>query len=211
MEGINAHPLTWPVSWRRTPPHQRKRSRYQVSFGRARDEVVHSLGLMGVSRHDVIISTNVPLRRDGLPYADMREPDDPGVAVYWSKIGKQTEQRVIPCDSWRTVRDNLRAVGLALEALRQLERTGAKEILDRAFTGFAALPPAPSEEEDWRRVLFPDGSWKLVTKERIEERYRELSLVAHPDRGGSHDAMVRLNRARDQALAFLAYVHGGLG
>jgi hypothetical protein len=204
MEGIEVYPLTWPASWKRTLAHRRKNSRYKVNFARARDEVVRSLALMGVRDYNVVISSNVPTRRDGLPLANMREPEDPGVACYWTSMvidadkRGSTERRVIACDSWRTVRDNLRAVGLALEALRTLERTGASEILNRAFTGFAALPPA---EDDWRNVLGLRGI--AVTSSDIEERYRALAKDAHPDSGGSHDAMVRLNRAREAALAFL--------
>jgi hypothetical protein len=194
MEGIEIYPLTWPANWKRTPAHLRKSSRYKVSFARARDEVVRSLSLMNVRDYNVVISSNVPTRRDGLPYANMREPEDPGVACYWTK---DSERRVIACDSWRTVRDNLRAVGLALEALRQLERTGASEILNRAFTGFAALPPAGG---DWRNVLGLNGD---VTIEQVELRYRTLAKMLHPDKGGSDEKMVALNKARDAALAFL--------
>jgi hypothetical protein len=200
MLGVDAHPLSWPAGWRRTDPSLRKSSPYKVSFARARNDVVYSLKLMGVPDYNVIISSNVPLRRDGLPLANMREPDDPGVAVYWSRPQAEVN-RVIACDKWKTVRENLRAVGLALEALRMLERTGSSEILNRAFTGFAALPPAGAAEEDWRVVLKFRGM--AVNADDVEERYRELAKEAHPDRGGDHDAMVRLNRARDAALAFL--------
>jgi hypothetical protein len=198
-EPIDAYPLSWPIGWKRTEPHRRKSSRYKVTFARARDEVLHSLQLMGVRDYNVIISSNVPLRRDGLPLANMREPDDVGIAVYWSN--HKQERRVIACDKWRTVRENLRAVNLALEALRMLERTGSSEILNRAFTGFAALPPASAAEEDWRAVLKLRGM--AVTSADIEESYRELAKEAHPDSGGDHDAMVRLNQARDAALKFL--------
>ena len=34
---------------------------------------------------DLILSMNVDLRRDGLPYANYKEPIDPGVAVYFNR------------------------------------------------------------------------------------------------------------------------------
>jgi hypothetical protein len=37
---------------------------------------------------------------------------------------------------------------------------------------------------------------------QIEGLYRLLVTERHPDRGGSHDAIVRLNLARDAARAF---------
>jgi len=199
-EPIQAFPLAWPLGWKRTEPGRRRNSFYKVSFARARDEVLHSLGLMGVRDYNVIISSNVPLRRDGLPLANMREPDDPGVAVYWSD--HKQERRVIACDKWRMVRENVRAVGLALEAMRMLERTGSSEILSRAFTGFAALPAAGESSEDWRRVLELHHE-AVITVEKVESKYKSLAPAAHPDSGGSHDRMVRLNKAREAALAFL--------
>jgi hypothetical protein len=183
-------PLAWPAGWKRTEAGKRRQSTYKVTLAQARDGVLDSLRLMGVRQHDVVLSSNA----GGL---STREPADTGVACYWND--KDNQQRVIACDKWKTVRENLRAVGLALEALRTLERTGSSEILNRAFTGFAALPPAG--EDDWRSVLGLRGM--AVTSSDIEERYRQLAKDAHPDAGGDHDAMVRLNKAREAALAFL--------
>lgn len=200
MQSIESFPLAWPPDWQRTPSLKRKAARYKVSFREARDGVVHSLALMGVRSHDVVLSSNIPSKSNGLPYAGYVEPEDPGVAIYWTT--KTHERRVVACDSWRTVRDNLRAVGLTLEALRALERTGASEILNRAFTGFAALPG--KTEDDWRTVLGFRSNGINVTVENIEVHYRVLSKEMHPDKdGGSHDAMVKLNAAREAALKFM--------
>lgn len=48
------------------------------------DRILDSLEKMGMSRRDIIISTNVPTRLDGLPRSGARVPDDPGAAVYWT-------------------------------------------------------------------------------------------------------------------------------
>ena len=88
--------------------------------------------------------------------------------------------------------------GLTIGALRMLDRTGASEILDRAYQGFAALPPVGGSNPGWRDVLGLGGS--PLDAATIEARYRELARKAHPDAGGTHDAMVRLNEARAQAL-----------
>lgn len=186
---IEAYPLTWPDGWPRRRDYQRNRSRYEVTFIRARDELARQLKLM--RGRDVVISTNVPLRRDGLPLANMSEPKDPGVAAYWTD--KKGKPRVIACDAWRTVRENLRAVGLAVESLRQIERTGATEILERAFAGFARLPAAA----DCWTIL---GIHRGATRERINERYRELARQNHPDHGGSAETMARVNAAYHEAV-----------
>lgn len=196
--GVDAHPLTWPEGWKRTPPHQRKKARYSIGFAKARGDVIHTLRLMQVQQHNIVISSNIPSKSNGLPYATYAEPSDPGVACFWTT--KTHERRVVACDCWRTVRDNLRAVGLALEALRTLERTGASEILNRAFTGFAALPPGRLDDNHWRVVLMLTSNY---TRDDVEARYRELSLKTHPDKGGTHEAMVKLNAAREAALKFL--------
>jgi hypothetical protein len=77
-----AYPLSWPDGWKRVP--YRTRSRFKVSgFGRTRDRLLTEIVRMGGSK--VVLSTNIPLRNDGPPYANTREPSDPGVAVYFSK------------------------------------------------------------------------------------------------------------------------------
>ena len=195
---IEAFPLTWPAGWPRTESWRRKESRYEVTFTAARDGVFRSVRLLA-GRHPVL-STNVPLRRDGIPLAGQREPNDVGVAVYWTD-GKN-RPRVIACDAWRTVRDNVRAIGLALEGLRAVERAGASQILERAFTGFAALPAAASSTtRPWRHVLNLRDDVRL-TRDDIETSFRALAKIRHPDvAGGSHELMTELNAARAAALA----------
>jgi hypothetical protein len=63
----------------------------------------------------VILSTNIALRNDGLPYANSREPNDPGVAVYF-RYGKR--EMCFACDAYTTVRENAYAIAKSIEALR---------------------------------------------------------------------------------------------
>lgn len=196
MSAIEAYPLCWPVGWPRKEPWQRSSSQYQVEFAKARDHLANELRLSHA--RDVVISSNVPLRRDGLPLANMRQPDDPGVAVYWTgkdKHGKPAA-RVIACDGWRTVRENLRAVGLAVEAIRSLERTGASEILERAYAGFARLP---ASSDHWG-VL----GLRATSKAALDARYRELARQHHPDRGGDPAVMASINAAYELARGEVA-------
>jgi len=196
MTPIDAYPLRWPVGWARTHRDDRRASIYQVSFARARDELLRSVRLLGGV--DVVISSDIALRRDGLPYANQGEPADPGIAVYWSQ---NNQPRVMACDCWRTVRDNARAVGLTIDALRAIERSGATQLLERAFTGFAALPENAGSNgaPDWREVFCVSRD-ETLTRAQLEQLYRTLVRLAHPDVGGSVERMVQLNRARDAAL-----------
>lgn len=205
VEGVDGYPLYWPEGWTRTQPLRRRAAPYKVHFVQARDELVHSLELMRARA--ICISTNIPLRRDGLPLANIAEPQDTGVAVYWTTQtgqllnGKpEAVTRVIACDKWTRTRDNLRALGLAIEALRALERSGASQVLDRAFLGFTALPAHAGGTivRPWREVLGCATPNPSVVD--VEALYRLKVQAAHPDRGGSHEQMVELNRAHDQAL-----------
>ena len=194
----DAYPLDWPAGWPRTPPHKRHRSQFKLTEGVARDELLKELRRLGGRMP--IISTNVPFYERGghkIPYANMKTPDDPGVAVYFTHGG---EQRVIACDRWPTIRENLNAIRLTVNALRGLDRWGSTDIVNRAFTGFRALPAAAAPA-DWRTVLHvqPGGSLSIA-----EAMYRRLARDAHPDRGGSNEAMARLNAAIRQAREELA-------
>jgi hypothetical protein len=131
---------------------------------------------------------NVPLRRDGLPYADAGEPKDPAVAVYFTH-GKR--QLVIACDSYTKVRWNMRACGATVEALRTIQRHGATELLERAFTGFAALPPKGGLAEPWYATL---GVAPTATLDEAKAAFLALARKHHPDTGGDAETMARINR-----------------
>ena len=64
---------------------------------------------------NIVISSNVPLRQDGLPYATFSEPLDPGGVVSFKAFKKDY---IFSCDCWTKVKDNLRAIGKHIEALR---------------------------------------------------------------------------------------------
>jgi hypothetical protein len=103
---------------------------------------------------------------------------------------------VLACDQYEQIHENIRAIGKTIEALRGIERWGASDMLDRAFTGFEALP-APKV---WWEVLGLTGP--SATRSEIAIAYRRASNEAHPDKpGGSHDKMAAVNAARDEALA----------
>lgn len=191
IELPDSYPLTWPQGWVRTPEELRTGSRYGVRFAVARDHLLRELSLLGARAK--VLSTNQTVKRDGMPYAGSREPDDPGAAVYW--IGRDGKPQVIACDKWQTLRDNVRALGLAVAALRQLERCGASEILERSFIGFRALR-AENTTHWWVTLGFASP---YVTLEQVEAAYRVLARATHPDVGGSHERMVMLNAAIEQA------------
>jgi hypothetical protein len=177
---MDAYPLSWPVSWLRT--RVRRSAPFGLNFARSRDSLIREIHLLG--GRDVILSTNISLRQDGLPYANQPQPDDPGVAVYFRFKDKPM---VFACDKHTNVKDNVRAIGKTIEALRGIERWGASDMMERAFTGFQALPP-PEGKEPWFLVLqLPESSPASV----VEAQYRRLRSAYHPDKPHGDSAQFR--------------------
>lgn len=195
------YPLQWPVGWKRTPyrasaKFSKHDKRLSVYDGVQR--VLRELERLGVTEADVVISTNLQTRLDGMPRSDQAQPADPGVCVYWQR-GKKPMQ-CMAIDRYDKVADNLAAVAATLEAMRAIERHGGAAILDRAFTGFTALP-APivaGMTRPWWEVL---GVPRDATKDQINIAYRRLASDAHPDKGGTAERMAEINRAREEGLA----------
>lgn len=179
-----AYPLSWPEGWPRTPQYSRRAGPYRTELPGALKNLKRELHLLcgDIPAKTLVLSSNVTLGSD--------KPADPGVVAYftWDK-----EQIAIPCDRWATVAQNVQAIALTIEAMRAIERHGAKHMVKAMFRGFAALP-AP---EDWRAALFVSPG---ATLDQAEAAYRALARDAHPDRpGGSNDKMARLNRAIEAA------------
>src|SRR5690606_35776982 len=104
----------------------------------------------------------------------------PGAAVYWQE--QAGARRVLAIDQYDRVADNLAAIAATLDALRAVERHGGARILERAFTGFTALPqPGAAAPRTWRQVFgVPDG--RRLNLESLRQLYRRLASENHPDR-----------------------------
>lgn len=208
---INAYPLTWPAGWPRTKQRRsarftRKERQYTptghhmsskhltVSDGIKR--CLLELERLGARDGDSIISTNVPTRLDGRPRSGEMEPQDPGVAVYWTLAGQKTP-KVMAIDIYDRVADNLAAIAATLEAMRAIERHGGALVLERAFTGFTALPAPGQVVSRWRDVLGVSDSETNITV--VEASYRRARSKNHPDRGGDVAVFDAVQHAWEQA------------
>jgi len=188
----DAYPLQWPDGWPRAK--RTRAAKFKTPTGKAATLLSAELGRLGASH--VVVSTNVPLKADGTIRMD-REPLDPGVAVYFNRDG---QQMVLACDQYEDLRDNMMAVAKTIEAMRGIERWGAGELMDRAFSGFKALPAVASAGEDCWKVLNlpPMSDSRMVTLS-----HRDMLRKLHAD-GSPSEAFARVNVARDDALKALA-------
>lgn len=213
-EEATRYPLSWPLGWARTPSARRKRAAFHsttrqqgeggtswvrksaLTVGQALDRAQGELRRLQARR--IVISSNLRIREDGLPYASQaKQLDDPGVAIYFQLNG---QPRVLACDKWSSAAENLAAIAGHIAAIRAIDRYGVGT-LDQAFAGYKALP---ARGETWRTTLGFSPS-AIVTADDIEQAFRTRAKDAHPDKqGGSHDAMASLTAARTEALAELS-------
>lgn len=69
---IDAFPLSWPLAKQRTHKFNQSSSQFSATFAKARDGLLKEIEMLRGNYHnqgDVILSTNLTLRKDGLPYA----------------------------------------------------------------------------------------------------------------------------------------------
>lgn len=192
----DAYPLAWPPGWPRHRGARDSDSRFKGPTYRW-DRVFHGLvdELRRIGAKDVVVSTNQPVRADGLPYAQQRAINDPGVAVYFSRGKKRL---VMAQDRFDSVLGNMRSLSMAIEGLRQMERHGGATMMERAFDGFTALPPP----EDCWTILGVDLSGLTDKSPRIDwqvaimQAFRSQVKKHH----GTGADMDRLVKARDQAM-----------
>jgi hypothetical protein len=118
-------------------------------------------------------------RIDGMPRANAK-PAHPGVIL---SIDSKHGPLTYPCDKFTTWQDNLRAIALALEALRKVDRYGITASGEQ-YRGWRAIESAPASRFEtaddaelflrWFGGSFGDG--------QITSVIRRARAMAHPDR-----------------------------
>jgi hypothetical protein len=185
-------PLEWPRGWTRT--EHRTSSRFKAATSKALPLLTGEVGRMGGS--GLVITTNLPLKADGTFRLD-RDPVDPGAAVYFRRGGKDV---VFACDQFDELRENVYAIAKTIEAMRAIERYGAAELVDRAFSGFLGLPAVASEGEDCWSIL---GLAPMSTMAAVKAVHHSLTRKLHAE-GAASEEFARINVARDEAFRALA-------
>ncbi len=153
------------------------------------------------------------IRNDGWPRSTAR-PRTPGVVVGFDSRHGPLTYTCATYDSWEA---NIRAISLTLSALRAVTRYGAVKGSEQ-YKGFRALPegearaPIQAETfasvEDAARHLIAVAGYRGFHPERgptlvcddpevLSRLYRDAAKKAHPDAGGTAEAMAKVNAARD--------------
>lgn len=129
------------------------------------------------------------LRIDGKPKANAKASHPGLVLAFDSKYGPLK----YAVDTFDSFPDNVRAIALAMEALRKVDRYGVTKRGEQ-YTGWRAIPQTTSGDpganinslDDARRVLDPwGGDWKAAAR------------ATHPDTGGDADEFRRVMRAKE--------------
>jgi len=106
-------------------------------------------------------------------------------------------------------RENATAYASRAAAEAQAKWQQRKQRQEEAKQGYAQAPPPPRQppqsgpnKEDPRVILgFPVGS--APSKDEIKARQRDLAQFFHPDKGGSVEAMQKVNAAAAQLIGSL--------
>lgn len=188
----SAFPLQWPAGKPRTNIDRRKRGQFQAD-GRpitriaAVEKVRREVAALGGVYP--LISSNLELRKDGMPRLDRAEPYDAGICLFFSMKGRPY---AMACDTYSELAQNIAAVANHIEATRRIERYGVATAAE-TLQAFQTLP-APKRPHEILGVAIG------ATSAEIKAAWRARIADAHPDRTGSHDAAAEVNAARDAML-----------
>lgn len=188
---IESYPLIWPPGYPRIAVPLDNYRFYPNSFGGEKKMLTEELERMKAK--NIVISTNIPVKNDGNPYASYTRPADVGVSVYFSINNKAM---AICCDKWYTVEANLKALRMSVDALRGLDRWGVSQIMERAFMGFKALPEKAASYPWWEVLGLP----RECTRSQIKAAYKDKAKLHHPNAGGEPHKWQELNEAYEQGL-----------
>lgn len=189
----------WPGDM--TPAAERS-SRWSFRANYHQTELLLARELEHLKAENVIIQLALPankIRRDGFPYADAK-PDHPGVILsFESPRGNLS----FPCDTFELWQHNLRAIALALEALRKVDRYGVTQNNEQ-YKGWAKLTgpqPVFATKTDAFEWLAEMIGWNLdAVRQSVRAAYKVAAAKLHPDRNNGDETQFRKLQAAKELL-----------
>lgn len=186
----------WPVT--PTDGRNRKRGPFRAGYRDTIELLDRELRHLG-GKQIVIQAYLQPrdIRNDGMIRADAR-PSDPGIILsFESKHGPLS----YPCDTFTDWQDNLRAIALAIEALRTVDRYGVTKRGEQ-YKGWTQLPPPNGDH--WTQAQAIEFMRAFVGRqldgEGIDAWLRRAEFKSHPDHGGNPEDFKKVQQARKLIL-----------
>jgi hypothetical protein len=178
------YPLQWPKQWPKTEPSKKEGGKFNQSLAAALNGLKIECARLGGK--NLVLSSNCTLGAE--------RPAESGVVAYFQL---DDQPIAIPCDRWKLVEHNVRAIALTIEAMRGMERWGAKHMITAMFTGFKALPQKASGK-DPKEILGLKNK-NNPTEAEITAAFRAQSKIYHPDvfETGDADVWRELREAHD--------------
>lgn len=207
----NVEPL---AKWPEKDAAERRPAPFKSSWQNTLDLLAHELDSIGAS--DVTLNTmHSPddVRLDGKLRGDSRAPAHPGVILTFERfdgLDEQSNSKYVklrfPCDTFTYWKDNVRAIALALEALRKVDRYGVRT--GSQYAGYKALPPGdftvdmtPELAADFIAKAAGMGNVPsiansiLATPVFADTVYKTAAKALHPDKGGTAEEFKKLESA----------------
>jgi hypothetical protein len=191
-------PLDW--AGQATPAAARKQATFKATYPATLGLLVREAEKLGA--HELVLQVDIAeryIRTDGLPYANAKYGSNPGVIVSFDSAHGPLRYATDAYTEWQ---DNLRAIALALKALRDVDRYGVSKRGEQ-YTGWKALPSGSApvfasadEAHRWMYAKVLQAGSRNPPPLTARGMYRVLAKQFHPDAGGSAEDWDRLNVAR---------------
>jgi hypothetical protein len=194
---LNVAPIgAWPGGL--TPDHRRQRSNFSAGWldttRLLRREMTH---LQAKNGELLVAIRPEDFRLDGFPRSNAKQLHPGVILSFDSTVGHLS----YPCDTFTTWQDNLRAVALALEALRKVDRYGVTKRGEQ-YRGFlaieaAAAPAGFATADEAHRWLGETYGYDVRPGDFEQARglLRHAQRKSHPDLGGDPELFHRVSLA----------------
>ena len=162
-------------------------SPFRAAWGNTVKDLAREIGHLQPRQAIVEVDmSETAFRLDGLPRASATAMS-PGVIL--TLVGTEHGDLRYPCSTFHTWQDNVRAIALALEALRKVDRYGVTKRGEQ-YAGWKALPAGDGPN--------PTRGRSLVAR---HGSVRAALMATHPDHGGDPGDFADVQAYRESAEA----------
>lgn len=190
-----------------------RKSQFGTSYSRTLELLDREL--LHLRARDVVIQLDCSerdIRNDGMPRSDCRPRSSAVVLSFESR--KSGGPMQFPCAAFLSWQDNIRAIALSLESLRQVDRYGVTQHAEQ-YRGWNKLPAPETPQMTAQRAAeviaqftgegLPLPADILRSAEVYRDALKRAQVNTHPDRNGGAEGSFKAVQA---ARAVLDKVHG---